>query len=310
MIAIAKREIACLDTFSDFPRGRQQGIFNGPVGFHPTKASKMLVLQDFLRILPHILPGQDAYSASILWHNDLHSDNIFVNKDRPTEITGIIDWQSVHLHPAFLQVQRPALIEFDGTKLNGFEKPRLPSNFAELGAVEKKAARTLHTAQSIWALYEMRVQKEAPDLLRTLRYSDVLPCQIMALVGSTFDDGEPYVQNLLAKAAEPQTWAKLVGDDDRGDAKVPCPLVYSDDERIKHESELAKWEMDVDRKARVIEEVGAYTGWDGAVLPDEYEEVSKRLEGAKERFLDSEAKTAKEREQWVEAWPFKDTIDR
>ncbi|KAI9740018.1 MAG: hypothetical protein M1818_004769 [Claussenomyces sp. TS43310] len=168
--AISKREIACLDAFFEFPRDRQQGIFNGPGGFHPTKLSKKLVIQDFLRILPHILPKDDAYTASILWHNDLHTDNIFVNKDPPTEITGIIDWQGVHLKPAFLQVHHPALVEFDGPILNGFEKPKLLPNFAELDVIEKKALRTLHTAQSIWALYEMRIQKEAPDLLRTLRY--------------------------------------------------------------------------------------------------------------------------------------------
>lgn len=42
----------------------------------------------------------------------------------------------------------------------------------------------------------------------------------------------------------------------------------------------------------MIEDVGAYTGWNGAVLPDEYDEMKRRLEKAKTNFLDREANTA------------------
>lgn len=64
--AIMKREIACLDAFSKFPRERQQGIFNGPGGYHPSKASRMAVIQDYSRVLPFVVPKDDAYIASIL----------------------------------------------------------------------------------------------------------------------------------------------------------------------------------------------------------------------------------------------------
>jgi hypothetical protein len=305
MIAVMKREIACLDMFSEFSRDRQQGIFNGPEGFHPSKASKMNVIQEFGRILPYIMPKDDAYTASMLWHNDLHSDNIFVNKDRPTEMTGIIDWQGVHLSPAFLHIHYPSLIEYDGPILDGFERPKLPSNFAELDPIAKKAARTLHTAQSMWGLYQIFIQKQAPDLLRILRYRDTLPCQIMSLIGSTFDDGEAFVQSLLAQLAEPDTWKKVIGANGQKDLEINCPLVYSADELSRQKDELAKWKNDIERKARVIEEVGAYTGWDGAVSPEEYSIVFERLEKARERFLDAESKTPEEREQWATAWPFK-----
>ena len=50
-------------------------------------------------------------------------------------------------------------------------------------------------------------------------------------------------------------------------------------------------EKDVKRKAWVIKEVGAYSGWDGAALPEEYIIVSERLEIAS---LDAESKIAEE----------------
>jgi hypothetical protein len=82
----------------------------------------------------------------LFWHNDLHSDNIFVNENCPKEITGIIDWQSVHLSPAFLHVHHPFLIECDGPILDGFQKSILPSDFSELAPDAKEKARSLHTA--------------------------------------------------------------------------------------------------------------------------------------------------------------------
>ncbi|KAF2130889.1 kinase-like protein [Dothidotthia symphoricarpi CBS 119687] len=304
--ATMKREIACLEAFSEFPRDRQQGIFNGPGGFHASKVSKMAVIQHYSRILPLIMPKNDAYTASILWHDDLHSDNIFVNEDCPTEITGIIDWQNVHLSPAFLHVSYPSLIKYDGPILDGFEQPTLPSNFAALDPVAKEKAQSLHKAQSMWGLYQIFVQKEAPDLLRTLRYRNTLPCQIMSRIGSVFGDGEAYVQSMLTRLAEPEVWEKVVKINGQDPTRVPCPLVYSDYELSKQRDDLAKWEKDVERKARVMKEVGTYTGWDGAVLPKEYDMMSEKMEKARKRFLHVESRTSDERELWTNAWPFKD----
>lgn len=306
LIAIVKREIACLDTFVEFPQDRQQGIFNGPGGYRPSKESKMAAIRDYSRILQAIIPKEDAYVASILWHNDLHSDNIFVNEENPTEITGIIDWQSAHLSPAFVHVHYPSLLEYEGEILDGFEKPQLPSNFAELDPVTKKEARALHTAQSLWGLYQIFIHKQAPDLLRILRYRDTLPCQIMNLIGSIFDDGEPYIQHLLSQLSDPEVWKTVVKTNEQAAAEEPCPLAYSNHELLKYKDDLLKWERDIERRSCIIKEIGAYTGWDGAVSPEDYSTMSEKLEEAKRRFLDAESKTPEEREQWMRTWPFKD----
>lgn len=69
----------CLESFSDFPLDRQQGIVKGLGGYQPSKANKLAVIQDYGRIILHLILKNSLYTASLLWHNDLHSDNIFVN---------------------------------------------------------------------------------------------------------------------------------------------------------------------------------------------------------------------------------------
>jgi hypothetical protein len=304
--ALIQREITCLDTFSEFPREGQQGIYNGPDGYHPTKEAKLSVLQDFLKVAAYILPKRDSLNAGVIWHNDLHSDNIFVDEANPSQITSIIDWQAVSVYPMFLRVHHPSLIDHDGPKVEGFTKPSLPENMEELDPQEQRAARDLFLAQLLWVFYETQVQKEAPDLLHAFRCLDTLPGQMFGLIGSVFDDGEAHIQSLLADVAEDEIWRKLVGTDDRGNPNVPCPLKYSQDDLERQRLEYAKWERDIERKAQILDAVGAYTGWNGAVSPDEYEEVAKRLEDAKRDFLGREARTLEERERWEKVWPFKD----
>jgi Phosphotransferase enzyme family len=46
-------------------------------------------------------PRIRAASTPILFHPDLHKRNIFVSENDPSKITGIIDWQSASIEPAF-----------------------------------------------------------------------------------------------------------------------------------------------------------------------------------------------------------------
>jgi hypothetical protein len=60
-------------------------------------------------------------------------------------------------------------------------------------------------------------------------------------------------------------------------------------------------ELDIQHRERVIGKGGAYTGWDGAVTPEEYDMMAQKMEQVKVGFLNREAKTLEEREQWVKA---------
>ncbi|CAG8150304.1 unnamed protein product [Penicillium nalgiovense] len=108
MKALIKRETACLGKFSTFPRDTQQGIFGGPGGYHPTTEAKLSVLQDSLKICPHLILRNEKLCTGVIWHNDLHMHNIFVDSENPSQISSIIDWQGTPIYPMFLVCHHPS----------------------------------------------------------------------------------------------------------------------------------------------------------------------------------------------------------
>ena len=306
MNSLAGREITRLQSVSKFSRDRKQGIYGGPDGYHPTKEAKMSVLKDFLQIAKYLLPHDEPLKAGIMWHSDLHSGNIFVDEEQNANITGVIDWQAVPIYPMFLHADHPRLIDYEGEKLEPFQYPDVPTHLKDLGPTDQEAAKALFLGQSLRASYEVEIQLTYPSLIHTFRHRDTLPGQILGMIGSISDDGEPHVQSLLTHLTEENVWKKLVGVKAQGNPRVPCPLKYSDHEIQKQLLEYTQWKRDIERKARVFEEIGAYPGWDGAVLPEQYDDMVGRLDRAKQRFLDQEAHTPEEREAWERAWPFRD----
>ncbi|KAL3469314.1 kinase-like domain-containing protein [Aspergillus californicus] len=288
-----------LALLATFPLDCQQGIFNGPAGYHPTKEAKRAVPNDFVKIYKYILPQDNTFNRGMLWHNDLHSDNIFVDKDYHNTITCIIDWQAVSVYAAFLIAHHPSIIDFDGPKPQRFVEPTLPDNIHTLNHDDKRAAKKSYLAQTLWLYYETKVAKEAPSLSRAFQYRDTIVSELLSLIGSVFDDGEPHVQKLLAQITSRDNWNAIVGKDE---VEIPCPLQYTEEDLAAQNESYSRWERDVERKARIFNEIGVYTGWNGAVSPADYQEVVRRLEVAKGKFLVQESRSAEERAQWEEAW--------
>ncbi|KAL3489348.1 hypothetical protein BJX62DRAFT_252674 [Aspergillus germanicus] len=251
--ALARREEAYMENFPTFQRDCQQGIFSRPGSYQPTKEAKLSVLQDFLKIYRHIMPKSKELCAGVILHNNLHTDNIFV------------DTQNL-----FLIIHHPSLIEYTGPKLAGFIKPTLPKNLNSLNPEAKKATKDLFISQALWLSYRIEVQRAAPKL-------------------------GPHVQNLLSNISEDGIWKQVVGVDKNGDASMPCPLKNSEQERSWQKEEYAKWERDIKRKGRVLDEIGLYAGWNGAVSPQDYDEVVRRLAAAKDHFLTQESANEQER---------------
>lgn len=201
----------------------------------------------------------------------------------------------------FLICHHPSLTEYEGPELDGFSQPVLPEDIRNLDPKAKKAAKDLFLSQSLWLTYEIEVQRAAPELLNTFRHRDTLPGQILGTIGSTYDVGEPYVQSLLVDITEEHAWKQLVGVGENDNPSVLCPLKYSEQDVANFKTEYAKWEKDVERKTRVLEEICVYTGWNGAVSHHDYNEVVRRLAVAKQNFLDRESAN-EERAMWEKVW--------
>jgi hypothetical protein len=238
-----------------------------------------------------------------MWHSDLHADNIFVNPDRPTEIVGIIDWQSVHLGPLFLQVCHPAFIDFDGPKPEGFQLP-LPENFDDASITEQRLVRTLQAEQALFKLHEIESALTGKRAYRALRYQDTLGCQIISLVGHLLNDGEPIVKGQLMQLE--REWIKLVGPDG-----PPCPLKFSPDDRTAQEEDEQKWGEGILLMDNVLESLGgAQRGWNGWVRHEDYGAMKEKLRVVHEQFLDHMTNSEKEKARWNEAWPFGDSTPK
>ncbi|KAJ5950235.1 Aminoglycoside phosphotransferase [Penicillium vulpinum] len=74
----------------------------------------------------------------------------------------------------------------------------------------------------------------------------------------------------------------------------------------KFKAEYAKWEKDIERKTQVLEEIGVYVGWNGAVSPHDFNEVVRRLAAAKQGFLNRESANKQEGAIWEDAWLFQE----
>lgn len=120
----SRSESSYIMTLREFPR--PQGLFYGPGQYRPTPISKLSVLHNYVKVAKHLLPKEHSLRASIMWHSDLQTNNVFVNLKKPIEIVGTIDWQSVHLSSLFLQARYTALIEFDGLIPERLRRTELP----------------------------------------------------------------------------------------------------------------------------------------------------------------------------------------
>lgn len=90
------------------------------------------LLEQFLSIVPFILPKDQFISYPTLWHTDLHRDNIFVDPTNPSNITSIIDWQSTSAKPFFMQARFPSILDCDWPYPLGAVVPRLAENYDDL----------------------------------------------------------------------------------------------------------------------------------------------------------------------------------
>lgn len=105
-----------------------------PVSLHghgiciPTRERKLQAIQTFRKLIPFLFPDPSV-SHAVLWHTDLHGENIFVDPNDRTTLTSIIDWQAIGLSPLFVHVGRPNYLDFDGEKPEELRRPEPPDGF-------------------------------------------------------------------------------------------------------------------------------------------------------------------------------------
>lgn len=254
---------------------------------------------------PHVLPENKATHASVLWHGDLHSQNIFVDPEDPSRILGIIDWQSVSACPLFMQVGRPALLDYNGPVPEGLEKIPLPPKFDSMDPDEQREAKALHRSQTLHNLYLFRCLQVNETAFQAMQSQNTLRHQVSVVPGLVLMDYEPLLNDLLRDVEK--EWTHIIGSGGAGSSLgMPFPLQFSDREIQQQEQDRELWAQGVALMNTFVDDTGCFKHWDGRVSSVDYGNSRRQLDDGVWIFLDREARNEGERRAWLKALPFVD----
>lgn len=264
------------------------------------------MLNDYLKVASYLLPADRSILSACLWHSDLHSDNIFVDPEKPTEITSLIDWQSVHVAPLVMQAGHPSFLDFGGPKPEGPGAPCLPADFDDMTEVQQKRAESLLSQQSLFKAYEILSLQRNKKVYHALRHQKGLGCQTIALAGNLLLDGEPLVKGQLMQVQ--REWYKLPAV--RARASCPsCPLHFTPQDILAQDTDEAKWMEGLKLMSQVLKSLGTVdSGWHGWVKTEDYALFKRKLDDVRDVFVEDLSETEEDQPKWLSAWPFMDRI--
>ncbi|KAJ5941369.1 phosphotransferase enzyme family protein [Penicillium verrucosum] len=126
-------------------------------------ADGVTLLEKYVDVSPYLIPDpNDKTSASnVLWHPDLHLDNVFVDPNT-CQITRVVDWQSACVAPLFYQSTVPRLCRHPRPVREGWAIPERPEDFENLSQDEQKKIDDDLESETIHKYYEAQVYKRAP----------------------------------------------------------------------------------------------------------------------------------------------------
>ncbi|EAS36249.3 phosphotransferase enzyme family protein [Coccidioides immitis RS] len=301
--AVAHREISCVDMGLRYPL-MPEGLFYGPGQYQPSASKKLSALRNYLKVAPYVLPDNRAIHVPVLWHGDLHLQNIFIDPAEPTRIVGIIDWQSVSICPLFMQVTMPGFLDYNGPIPKELGRVSLPPNFGFMTPDEQRKAKELRQAQTLHNLYLALSRQINPTAFQAIKGQDSLRHQVSVVPGLTITDSEPCLTGLLREVEK--GWSTIVGNGPDGLPSKHCPLRFSAAEVEQQEHDEKLWAQGVDLMNHFINETGCFKHWDGRVSNEDYEVSKRQLAEGIESFLSREARSQEERKAWLKALPFVD----
>ncbi|KAI2964610.1 hypothetical protein CBS147323_6309 [Aspergillus niger] len=224
--AVGFRELACVQNMTQLPRSLL-GLY-GPGTYQPSRPKKVAAIQDYLSLVQFFLPTDDSICSAFLWHPDLHTENIFVDPDRPSEVLGIIDWQSSEVLPLFDHARQPYLLDYDGPPATGLDPPEFPENFDQLDPPEKAKAERLYLNISLATLYRKLTYAKNKKLFGAMEFQQTSSFDMMLFAQNLLIDGEALYRARVLELGD--EWPCLPGVQASGNP--PFPLEYSPEEYL------------------------------------------------------------------------------
>ncbi|KAI7183252.1 hypothetical protein KC316_g8072 [Hortaea werneckii] len=267
--------------------------------YEPTRDKKIKAINCYLDMVDLATPTDDALRKACLWHGDLHSENVFVNPLKTTEVTAIIDWQATEIAPLFVQTRQPHFMDYEGPQLPGTGRPHLPVDYEQLPSAEQARLRSLFYLQSLRALYRTLMQKSAPDIWKSFEFQETPTFDLLLFARNLLIDGEATYMTHLMEALESDSAGWIHSSKDGAIASL-----LLEKEEIMADAEGALRGMDAMQGIR--NSLGDLFPECGVVKPEQYDLTKDALRQTKQEVIAKFAHTDEEKAAWEESWPFDD----
>ncbi|KAK2802564.1 hypothetical protein FQN51_004356 [Onygenales sp. PD_10] len=294
LTAAGLKEKVAIENLQYIPK--QMVIVYGPDGlYQPTLAKKLSAVDYYLKAVKDLIPTDaDAklVSGGHLWHNDLHCESILVNPEKPTEILGIIDWQSVQISPLFQNDIDPSFLGYDGPELkdDDLTPPELEDTSSLDAAGQALAIRTFYKT-SLMVAWRMLVKEKDPSQYTAIRFRRSLRGHLLNLGKSTFTLGEAHTRALFLdlKAEEPA-----------------FPLWFSETEKAEIERDALAVHQGTELMKDIADRLTERDLWPekGLIESENYEAVMAELRSIKGELMAQFAKSEADRKIFEELWIF------
>lgn len=259
----------------------------------------LALLSQYMDVASHLVPPSDDEAAvsNVLWHPDLHLDNVFVNPNTH-EITSIIDWQSACVAPLFYQSDVPRMFRHSGPVQEGWVLPTRPETFDSLSEDEQKKVDYDLESEIMHKYYETQVCKRAPRHWAVLQQKSIpIIRKPVWLVTRVWENRNLFFlrQSLMSLATH---WADLFPNN-----QLPCPIKFTDEEVELHSKE----EENVNGVGQILtifRDEGVLPV-DGMVERKDYEIARDNSKKFKEIFIGL-AENQAERELYTKLWAYEE----
>ncbi|KZF21169.1 phosphotransferase enzyme family protein [Xylona heveae TC161] len=261
------------------------------------------LLEKYMKVSPYLVPRStdEAASSNVLWHPDLHLENLFVDPDTH-QITRIVDWQSACVAPLFYQYCIPKIFQCHRPIQKGWVVPGRPENYDSLSEDEQEKIDKELEKEIVRKYYTAQVLKRAPrrwGVLRDVSLSEQNTISAIRkpvlLVNGIWENRDLFFlrDSLISFFTD---WEELFPD-------ISCPIDFTEKDIELHFKENENMHGVGKMLSLFREEAGIDV--DGMVDPNDYEVAQKNNRKLKDIFIGL-AKDDEERELFTRLWPYQE----
>ncbi|KAK2748573.1 hypothetical protein FQN57_000708 [Myotisia sp. PD_48] len=268
---------------------------------HELPSDGLNLLNQYMDVAPYLIPPptDEAASSKVLWHPDLHLDNMFVDPDTH-KISCIVDWQSACIAPLFYQSGIPRMFRHSRPVREDWEVPERPENFDSLPEDGRRKVDHDLESEIIHKYYEAQVYKRAPRHWAVLQQGKVpMIWKPVGLVSGVWESRHLFFlrQSLISLAAD---WDGLYFSNGHQPA---CPIKFTDKDIELHSKEEEN-EAGVGQMLALFRDQKILPV-DGMVDPQDYETATKNCLKIKDIFIGL-AEDESEKELFTKLWPYQE----